>query len=374
MRALYGHFAPENGFTYSLNAPKGDSGNAIVDFLEGKQGFCVQYAAALAWLVRAAGHPARVAFGFTRGSNPVNGQSTLTNFNLHAWTEVYFPNIGWVPFDATPTVGVRGSVTNTWAPDLASPIRPGATEGPDTGPRATATASPGPTDPNAGNPEGSGGAGGGDAGLPLWAWLTIVGVVLVIAVLAAPAIGREALRRRRRARHQQVIALEVATDAGGAGVSDTLSATDAEGVAQARRDAHEAWAELLDTMTDFAVPVDPTETPRATAGRLVDLTGTGTDGERAVGKLARSEEFARYARRPLVPDGLDDAVRGARQAFAARATRWERLSATFMPRSTLLRWRLRWLSVSGATVARTGRWRDRLTARLSPRRLLTGRR
>ena len=42
----------------------------IVDFLHNKRGFCEQYAAAMAWLVRAAGIPARVAFGFTRGSTP----------------------------------------------------------------------------------------------------------------------------------------------------------------------------------------------------------------------------------------------------------------------------------------------------------------
>lgn len=374
VRAVYDHFAPEKGFRYSLNAPKGTSGNAIVDFLEGKQGFCVQYAAALAWLVRVAGYPARVAFGFARGENPVNGQYTLTNFNLHAWTEVFFPGIGWVPFDATPSSGVRGSVATGWAPDLSSALTPGGADGPDTGPRSTATASPGPTDPAAEEPDGPGASGGGGSGTPPWVWLTFLAIVLVLAVLAAPAIGRRALRRRRRARHQQVITLEVATGGSGSGDTAVLSAADAEGMDEARRDAHEAWAELLDTMTDFAIPVDPTETPRATADRLHELTGTGTDGERAVGKLARSEEFARYARRPLVPDGLDQAVRDARQAFADRATRWERLAATLMPRSTLLRWRLRWLTLSGVTVSRTGRWRDRVTTRLSPRRLLTHRR
>ncbi|GAA1744002.1 DUF3488 and transglutaminase-like domain-containing protein [Luedemannella helvata] len=373
VRALYNYFGPENRFVYNLNVPKGDSGNAIVDFLRGRQGFCVQYAAALAWLVRAAGYPARVAFGFTRGENAINGQVTLTNRNLHAWTEVYFPNLGWVPFDATPSASVPGSVDPGYAPDLVDTTTPGAQDDPDTGPRSTAEASPGPTDPEAG-PEDPGAAGGGDNGAPLWVWLTGLGVLLVLVVLAAPAVGRELLRRRRRSRHQQVIALDVATAAGGGGPSDLLSSADPQGIAQARHDAHQAWAELLDTMTDFAIPVDPTETPRATADRLAAVTGTDTDGERAVTKLARTEEFARYARRPLVPDGLDEAVRRARDTFAAQATRWERLSATFMPRSTVLRWRLRWLRASGYTVARTGRWRDRLAARLSPRRLLTGRR
>jgi transglutaminase-like putative cysteine protease len=373
VRALYDHFAPENGFTYALQTREGKSGNAIVDFLETKQGFCVQYAAALTWLVRAAGYPARVAFGFTRGGGAVNGQYTLTNFNLHAWTEVYFPNIGWVPFDATPSANVRGSVPRSWAPDLANPNFNGGqgSEGPD--PRATASASAGPVDPGDKDPNAGGGAATGDSGPALWVWLTALAIVAVLAALAAPAIGRTLLRRRRRARHQQVITVDMGVGVRPATPVDVLTPHDPEGMAAARRDAHEAWAELLDTMTDFAIPVDPAETPRATAERLVERTGLGTDGQAAVATLARSEEFARYARRPLAPHGLDEAVRGARASFAARATRWERLSATFLPRSTIMRWRLRWLGASGATVARAGRWRDRLTL-LSPRRLLTSRR
>ena len=36
----------------------------------------------------------------------------------------------------------------------------------------------------------------------------------------------------------------------------------------ARRRAHAAWDELIDTLTDLRVPVDDTETPRATAHRV----------------------------------------------------------------------------------------------------------
>ena len=65
VRAIYDFFTPANGFSYSFDAPGGNSGSAIVDFLASKKGFCVQYAAAMAWLVRAAGFPARVAFATT---------------------------------------------------------------------------------------------------------------------------------------------------------------------------------------------------------------------------------------------------------------------------------------------------------------------
>src|SRR5262249_5933347 len=121
VRALYDYFGPSNGFVYSLNAKAGNSGNALIDFLNLKQGFCVQYATALAMLVRTANYPARVAFGFTRGAGRVNGSYKLTNLNLHAWTEVFFPNIGWVPFDATPSSSVAGSNPTLWSPDLTNP-------------------------------------------------------------------------------------------------------------------------------------------------------------------------------------------------------------------------------------------------------------
>ena len=59
---------PVNGFTYSLTVPTGNSGDPLVDFLTIKQGFCEQYASAMAIMLRAVGVPARVAVGFTQGT------------------------------------------------------------------------------------------------------------------------------------------------------------------------------------------------------------------------------------------------------------------------------------------------------------------
>ncbi|GAB3941396.1 hypothetical protein GCM10027614_26640 [Micromonospora vulcania] len=136
--AIYQHFSADNGFSYRLSTVSGSSGQDIVNFLTNKVGYCQQYAAAMAWLVRAAGIPARVAFGFTNGSNQDGNTYTLTNRNLHAWTEVYFDGFGWVPFDATPAGSVTGSTRSAWAPDndAPEPSSPstgatGAPEGPD---------------------------------------------------------------------------------------------------------------------------------------------------------------------------------------------------------------------------------------------------
>jgi hypothetical protein len=61
VRAIYNFFSRENNFSYSLQTQSGTSGSDIEAFLKNKVGFCQQYAAAMAWMVRSAGIPARVA-------------------------------------------------------------------------------------------------------------------------------------------------------------------------------------------------------------------------------------------------------------------------------------------------------------------------
>ena len=67
--------------------------------------------------LRAAGIPARVAFGWTLGNRRKGNTYTLTNKNLHAWTEIYFDGYGWVPFDPTPAGDIAGSASSAWAPE-----------------------------------------------------------------------------------------------------------------------------------------------------------------------------------------------------------------------------------------------------------------
>jgi hypothetical protein len=52
-RAISNYFTdPSNGFTYSLSTKTGESGNDLLDFLTKKAGFCQQYAAAMAVMLR----------------------------------------------------------------------------------------------------------------------------------------------------------------------------------------------------------------------------------------------------------------------------------------------------------------------------------
>ena len=72
------------------------------------------------------------------------------------------------------------------------------------------------------------------------------------------------------------------------------------------QDAHAAWDELVDTMIDFRVPVDPTETPRVTAQRLVRDADLEPAPAESATLLGRAEERARYARQPLQGDELTE--------------------------------------------------------------------
>ncbi len=140
-------------------------------------------------------------------------------------------------------------------------------------------------------------------------------------------------------------------------------------LARARAEAHAAWDELLDTMIDYRVPVDPTETPRATADRLVTqrlVSGPAADAARLLGQ---AEERARYAREPLREERLVEALGSVRQEIGAGTDRRTRLIAATLPPSLLLRWRLAVMDASGRIVATTGRLRDGLL-RWTPRRLL----
>ncbi|MCD6530450.1 hypothetical protein J7L06_09255 [Candidatus Bathyarchaeota archaeon] len=67
---------------------------------EEKRGVCINFNSALAILARCLGIPARLALGFL--IDPTIEQQTVKTNQTHAWVEVCFKDIGWIPFDATP--------------------------------------------------------------------------------------------------------------------------------------------------------------------------------------------------------------------------------------------------------------------------------
>ncbi|HEY0000976.1 MAG TPA: DUF3488 and transglutaminase-like domain-containing protein [Actinoplanes sp.] len=373
VRALYNYFSKDNNFSYSLTTQAPGDSSDIAAFLQNKVGYCQQYAAALAWMVRDAGIPARVAFGFTRGSARDGNTYVITNRNAHAWTEVYFQGFGWIPFDATPAASVPGAARSDWAPDNDAPV-------PTASAAASGSAAPGanPSGPaSAGDlpkrdlndPESSSAFGGGPvdtSARSLW----IAGIVaLLLALLLVPALRRVLVRRHR---HAATRAEKPAVSAAGSAPPGDLDIVVTTEAVRARADAHAAWDELLDTMVDYRVPVDPTETPRVTAQRLVKDTLLQPDPAAAAALLGTAEERARYARQPLQGAELTTALTEVRRGMSRSANRRTRIAAVLLPPSVLLRWRLALAEASTRTMTTAGRLRESLV-RFSPRRLLTTR-
>jgi transglutaminase-like putative cysteine protease len=92
----------DGSFLYSLDVEPVADSDALLAFLtENRQGFCQQFATAMAVMVRELGYPARVAVGFRSGS-PDGETFLVQSKDAHAWVEVFFPGVGWLAFEPTP--------------------------------------------------------------------------------------------------------------------------------------------------------------------------------------------------------------------------------------------------------------------------------
>jgi len=103
--ALQTYLRDTRHFTYSYDIPRGETGDPVWDFMQHRQGFCVQFATAMLTLSRALGIPTRMAVGYLPGTRePGSTTWTVTDEQAHAWPEIYFPGSGWVRFEPTPAV------------------------------------------------------------------------------------------------------------------------------------------------------------------------------------------------------------------------------------------------------------------------------
>jgi transglutaminase-like putative cysteine protease len=294
-------------FRYNLNVPAlSAGGNQLRRFLtEVREGYCEQFAIAMAVMARQVNIPSRVAVGFTSGEIVDQNFLQVTTHDAHAWPELWFPEVGWVPFEPTPRADGTVSLPIYTTPagrvpdDGTGATTQTETTGPDpeTNP-ATQAPEPLPTensDPLAG--------GGADRGL-LDRPVVRAGLAVALLVLAVPAVkwARNQLARRRAGRRPR----------------DAVA---------------ESYAELTSWARDAGIGRRGAETPSAYARRLSDDFQADAD---PLVELTGLFEWAEYA--PAEP-GDDQAAearrlaRSARSSLAGRLGWRRRVVATVSPRS-----------------------------------------
>lgn len=94
-----------NEYFYTLRPPVMPENGIDSLLFDEKRGFCAHYASAAAFLLRAAGVPARVVVGYQGGE--VVGESEyvlVRQYDAHAWVEVWLAGTGWARMDPTAAI------------------------------------------------------------------------------------------------------------------------------------------------------------------------------------------------------------------------------------------------------------------------------
>lgn len=108
-------------YDLEVSLPQGDVADVADYFLfELQRGYCDYYTTAFVVLMRSLGMPARFAVGYAPGYYDTYTEDwTITDAQAHAWPEVWFPGLGWIPFE--PTAG-RSELARDFVPvDLSAP-------------------------------------------------------------------------------------------------------------------------------------------------------------------------------------------------------------------------------------------------------------
>ncbi|SFG54898.1 protein of unknown function [Halobacillus alkaliphilus] len=112
-KAVESYFS-SNGFEYSTtDVPVPDENEDYVNqfLFESQIGYCDNFSTSMVVMLRSEGIPARWVKGFTAGeridatdvtyNDELQNKYEITSGNAHSWVEVYFPDVGWVPFEPT---------------------------------------------------------------------------------------------------------------------------------------------------------------------------------------------------------------------------------------------------------------------------------
>jgi hypothetical protein len=309
-RSIQAHL---RGFTYSLDlADEAADGTLPADplarFLETKRGYCVQFATAMVMLSRAAGIPARFTMGYLPGSP--DGDDRVVRINdAHAWPELWFPQLGWVRFEPTP------SSRSGLAPDYSLvPTDTGSSASPSasTGPSSSAEPSTAPTR-NLADEELTPGGGVTDRGVVGFVSdnaLTIVVMLLTLVAVSVVPVGAWLSRRRARRRAR-----------------DDAERVEAE------------WQSLLLRLQDIGFTPPDGATPRQASRQLARAAYLTPDETDALGRVVGTLERARYARPGLALDDVTDDAHTVWAGALSRRRRGDRVRALLLPEEGRRHWR-----------------------------------
>jgi hypothetical protein len=127
-------------YTYTLNPiiPADTKADFVYNFLfDQKEGYCTAYASAMVAMMRSIGIPARYAEGYLVDTSKKIREDSgkeyiiIYDYNGHAWPEVYFRGIGWLPFEPTVSYNEEEDAQEIYVynppirlPSYESPIMP----------------------------------------------------------------------------------------------------------------------------------------------------------------------------------------------------------------------------------------------------------
>ncbi|MWV60471.1 transglutaminase family protein [Rathayibacter sp. VKM Ac-2754] len=303
-RSLQSYFRSSE-FAYSEDTPAeegydGDGVGVLESFLTVREGYCVHFASAMAVMARDLGIPSRLAIGYQPGSVVPSSDSDLTTYrvmssDLHAWPELYFEGVGWLPFEPTPSRGAPASYTLPSATSSTGSSTPGAAASAAPGTTPEASAAPTSTAPTSTATAGALGGSSVSAAPAVTAW------VLLLLLLLVPWLLRVVQRSLRRR-------------------------------AAARGSTEAAWTELLASARDLGIPVEATATPRAQEALIASAVGSG-EAREALRGLRQTLERVRYA--PVASDAGSSWAASAQVVSALRAEAGvpRRVLAAVLPRS-----------------------------------------
>jgi len=125
-----------------------DEADFAVYFLQNsREGYCIHFATAATLMLRSLGIPARFTSGFivTVPDGKTGELIGVTDRQAHAWVEVYYDGLGWLPLEVTPSSPASG------IPSRAPHLPPGETAAPVSPPDDTSVEPYPPSSPQNGS-------------------------------------------------------------------------------------------------------------------------------------------------------------------------------------------------------------------------------